>query len=65
MYGLPYYERGNQVMHSEVAPYKILLINFFLYVFVRLASGGVAEGENVVEKVEGGRTPLKKGIKPW
>ena len=24
MYGLPYYERGNRAMHSEVAPYNIL-----------------------------------------
>ena len=22
MYGLPYYERGNQAMHGEVAPYN-------------------------------------------
>ena len=29
MYGMPYYERGNRVMPSEVAPYieqKILLL---------------------------------------
>ena len=23
MYGLPYYERGNQAMHSKVAPYNM------------------------------------------
>ena len=26
---------------------------------------GIAEGENVVDKVQGGRTPLGRGMKPW
>ena len=26
MYGLPYYKRGNQAMHGEVAPYSSLII---------------------------------------
>ena len=31
----------------------------------RLATGGVVEGEYVVDKAQGGRTPLGRGMKPW
>ena len=31
----------------------------------RLATGGIVEAENVVDKAEGGRTPLGRGTKPW
>ena len=42
---------------------QILLFYFYFFLF-RMATGGVAKGENVVDKVEGGRTPPDKGTKP-
>ena len=30
-----------------------------------LATGDVAEGEHVIDKVQGGRTPAGRGMKLW
>ena len=52
-------------MGGKVIEQVSLFFFFIFFIFCRLATGGVAEGENVVDKVQGGRTPLDKGKKPW
>ena len=38
--------------------------NSSFFSICRLATGDVAEGEHVIDKAEGGRTPLGRGMKP-
>ena len=39
MYGLPYYKRGNQVMHGEVVPYTIVKYFFLFFPILRISRG--------------------------
>ena len=39
------------------------LIHFLF--LCRLATGDVVEGEHVIDKAQGGRTTLGRGMKPW
>ena len=41
----------------------IFLLIHFLFI-CRLATRDVAEGEHVIDKAQGGRTPLGRGMKP-
>ena len=43
---------------------RVLSLNSFFFFLCRLVTGEVAEGEHVIDKAEGGRTPLGRGMKP-
>ena len=66
---MTFYFRSDQLKDNRLGEiYKwetdIVKQYIYIYIFLRLAMGGVVEGENVVEEGSSSGTPLAKGTRP-